>query len=85
MTIDAGGSAGHLCISGGIRRFNGQVAISNIVGNIAISLNLDGISASGGPTAFAPGDTRNFQCWFRDVQNGTATPNFTNAVAVTLL
>lgn len=85
VTPNAGGSAGDLCISGGLGRYNGQVQNSGPAGQATLVMRPDNIPTPSGSTAFAPGDTWNFQCWSRDVENGMATSNFTNAVAVTLL
>lgn len=85
VTPNVGGSAGDLCISGGLGRYNGQVVNSGPAGEAELVMRPDNVPTPSGSTAFAPGDTWNFQCWSRDVANGVATSNFTNAIAVTLL
>lgn len=85
VTPNPGGSAGDLCVSGTFGRFNSQIAASDASGNLSILVSTGALPSPSGVIAFAPGDTWNFQCWSRDVQNGVAASNFTNAVAVTLL
>jgi len=74
------GSQGNICLSGNIARYN-QVAniIQGPTGSIQIDLTAIPVNL---PTAVMPGDTWNFQCWYRD-NNPGATSNFTDAVSVT--
>ncbi|MCP3918795.1 MAG: hypothetical protein GY711_24880 [bacterium] len=73
------GSQGIICLSGNIGRFNAQ---SQIIQGPTGSLQVDLTSIPvNPPTAVQPGDTWNFQCWYRDSNPGT-TSNFTNAVSV---
>ncbi|MCP3920011.1 MAG: hypothetical protein GY711_31160 [bacterium] len=77
------GSQGVLCLTcgfqgcSGIGRYNqaGQI-IQGPVGTIPIDLGALPLSPA---QAVQPGDTWNFQCWFRDL----GSSNFTDAVAVT--
>ncbi|MCP3918675.1 MAG: hypothetical protein GY711_24275 [bacterium] len=71
------GSAGFICLSGNIGRFN-QAAniIQGPMGSIAVDLNAIPVN----PTSpVQVGETWHFQCWYRD----SGTSNFTDAVAVT--
>ena len=73
------GSQGFICIAGDIGRFNqaGNI-IQGPTHTIQIDLNSLPTNAPGSQQAM-PGETLNFQCWFRDVNNN----NFTDAVSVT--
>ncbi len=74
------GSSGLICLGGNIGRYN-QVAniIQGPMGSIQIDLTAIPVNP---PTAVIPGDTWNFQCWFRDIGS---TSNFTDAVRVTFI
>lgn len=85
FTPNPGGSVGNLCLSGGIGRFNGSVVNSGLNGETGIAFNSATTPGPNGPFAIQPGQTWNFQLWTRDIQNGVATSNYTNAVAVTFL
>jgi len=76
-----GGSQGNLCLSGTIGRFVHQVQSSGAGGDFGIEIDLQHVPAY---SAVAPGDTLNFQAWFRDA-NPHATSNYTNGVSVTFL
>ncbi|MCP3916324.1 MAG: hypothetical protein GY711_12275 [bacterium] len=72
------GSVGYVCLAGNIGRFNDAC---QIVTGPRGSLLLDLAAIPVNPTqAVVPGETWNFQCWFRDAGS---TNNFTNGVAVT--
>ena len=73
------GSQGFICLSGNIGRYN-QVAniIQGPAGSIQIALGAIPVNP---PTAVMPGETWNFQCWFRDV-NPMLTSNFTDGVEI---
>ena len=74
-----GGSQGNLCLGGTIGRFAQQVQSSGAAGSMAIAVDVTNLPAGLG--AIQPGETWNFQCWFRDANPG-ATSNFTQGVAV---
>ncbi len=76
-----GGSQGVLCLSGTIGRPAGPVFNSGAdgVGSVQVDLTLLPLTP---PVAAMPGETWNFQAWYRDV-NPAPTSNFTDAVAVT--
>lgn len=71
------GSSGFICLTGTIGRFN---AISQIVqgptGSIDVDLAAIPVSP---PQAVQPGETWNFQCWYRT----SGTSNFTDGLSVT--
>ncbi|MCP3919283.1 MAG: hypothetical protein GY711_27405 [bacterium] len=74
------GSQGVICLSGTIGRFN-QIAqiIQGPSGSLAVDLTAIPVSP---PVAVQPGETWNFQCWFRD-NNPVPTSNFTDGLSVT--
>ncbi|MEL6713344.1 MAG: hypothetical protein AAFP86_06195, partial [Planctomycetota bacterium] len=80
---NVGGSSGSLCLStNGFGRFNAEIGVSDATGRYAIPLDPTAIPQ---PTAFEaaqPGETWYFQTWFRDVEGGVQTSNFSNGVAV---
>lgn len=78
-----GGSSGNLCLGGnGFGRFNLEVGVSDLQGRFALPFSPTAIPQPNGFAAAQPGETWFFQTWFRDLVGGTATSNFTNAVAV---
>lgn len=66
-------------MGGTIGRFAQQVQSSGAAGSMAIAVDVTNLPAGLG--AIQPGETWNFQCWFRDANPG-ATSNFTQGVAV---
>ena len=77
--VNPPGSSGFLCLGGAIGRFTSQVQNSGPEGVISIAVDLTALPQPTGPVAVMPGDTWNFQCWYRDVGN---TNNFTDAVEI---
>ena len=77
-----GGSQGNLCILGNMARFNSQIANSGAGGSISALIDINAIPLGTGPVGIAPGETWNFQAWFRDL-NPTTTSNFTDGIAIT--
>ena len=82
------GSDGNLCLAnpaGGTSPglFSGSILPTGPTGIAAMPVDLTGLPLGGG-VAVAPGDTFNFQFWFRDEDSsGQRTNNFSDAVAVT--
>ncbi len=74
-----GGSQGMLHLSLPIVRFSGDVLLSDQSGEVTFSPDLTALPQA---TVLQPGDTWNFQMWFRDVNPGP-TSNTTNGLAVT--
>ena len=76
-----------MCLGGDVGRYNciacGQIMPSGPNGSLRIGpaqgLRLGNLPLSVPPTSVSPGDTVNFQCWYRDLG---ASNNFTDAVAV---
>ena len=80
------GSVGTLCLGGSIGRFIGPGQVQNSGAAGAFSLAID-LTALPDPTlglvAALPGETWNFQAWYRDITlAGGATSNFSSAIAV---
>ncbi len=82
------GSDGNLCLAnpaGGASPglFSGSILPTGPTGIAAMPVDLTGLPLGSG-VAVAPGDTFNFQFWFRDENSaGQRTNNFSDAVAVT--
>lgn len=70
---------GFLCVGGDLFRFSTVQTTS--MGTA--SFLLDNRNLPFGAPSFAPGQTANFQFWFRDAAGGGAGFNFSNALAVT--
>jgi hypothetical protein len=74
------GSSGRLCLSGApLARFAPPVMNTGPFGRLDLALDLTSLPFSP-QVAVQPGDTWNFQAWFRDTP---ATSNFTNAITIT--
>ncbi len=72
------GSNGFICLGGAVGRYNQSQNI--IVGPTgSIQIDLTAVPQPAGLVAVVPGETWNFQAWYRDVGN---TNNFTDAVSV---
>ena len=84
FVVNPGGSAGNLCLGGGIGRYvgPGQIQNSGSSGLVDLTLDLTMIPTPTGLVAVAAGDTWNFQCWYRDAVGGQATSNFTDGVEI---
>ncbi|MEZ6015025.1 MAG: SUMF1/EgtB/PvdO family nonheme iron enzyme [Planctomycetota bacterium] len=78
-----GGSAGNLCLGNPIGRLVGGVAVnSGATGVVDVTANLNVLPQPTGAVAVLPGETWNFQCWYRDAVGGSATSNFSDGLAV---
>lgn len=78
-----GGSQGHLCLGGGIGRHVSQIGSASASGSITIDVDLGALPRPAPPfhRAVQPGETWNFQTWYRDGGDS----NFTDGVSVTFL
>ena len=74
-----GGSDGNLCLAGKIGRFASQVQSSGPGGEFSIPVDLSDLPPP--LSAVLPGETWNFQAWYRDA-NPVPTSNFTQGLAV---
>lgn len=76
-------SSGFLCLAAPIGRYSAFVQNSGNTGAVLFDVNPSLISQPSGSVAAVPGETWNFQYWYRDVgAGGVPTSNFTNACAV---
>ena len=80
-----GGSQGNLCLGGSIGRYFAAVASSGDDGCLQLTLDLTAVPQPNGFASVAPGDTWNFQAWFRDSVGGAATSNFTDGLGIDFL
>ena len=70
------GSNGFICLGGDIGRYNGNVGQGPSFG---LQIDLTSMPVNP-PVAVQPGETWNFQAWYRDIGN---TNNFTDGVSIT--
>lgn len=84
FTAMPGGSAGNLCLGGPIGRFvgPGQIQNSGASGSVQLPVDLTQVPTPTGLVSVQPGQTWNFQCWFRDSSGGAATSNFSDGLEV---
>ena len=86
FTMNAGGSAGNLCLAGAIGRYvgPGQVQNTGALGRMELPIDLTSVPTPNGFIALTAGTTWNFQAWNRDMYPGGATSNFTDGVTIVL-
>ena len=77
-----GGSGGNLCLGPPLGRYASQVNSTGTLGELTLMVNVETIPTPGGPHHAQPGETWNFQAWYRDMNPGP-TSNFTDAISVT--
>ncbi|MEM6569298.1 MAG: hypothetical protein AAF957_12860 [Planctomycetota bacterium] len=75
------GSRGNLCLGGAIGRLL-PATPTGPDGTSSIDIDVMAIPQPNGAAAAFPGDTWFFQCWYRDSDLGTPTPNFSDSVVV---
>ncbi|MDG1050536.1 MAG: hypothetical protein P8R46_10055 [Planctomycetota bacterium] len=80
-----GGSQGDLCLGGAIGRYvgPGQIVNSGATGEVTLPLDLTQTPQPTGFVSVQPGETWNFQAWYRDSVGGSATSNFTDGLSIT--
>jgi hypothetical protein len=78
FVANPGGSQGNLCLGGNIGRFNAQVGNSGSGGAFTQSIDLS-FMPTNPPQPTLPGQTWNFQCWYRDLGGNS---NFTDGLEV---
>ncbi len=76
------GSQGYLCLGGAIGRYKTDIMNTGAAGTAELQLDLTTTPTPNGPVAIQPGETWNFQLWFRDSNPGP-TSNFTDGVSIT--
>ena len=78
-----GGSAGNICLGNPIGRLVGGVIVnSGATGVVNVPANLNVMPQPTGTVVVQPGETWNFQCWYRDTLLGFPTSNFSDGLAV---
>ncbi|QDV08031.1 Thermophilic serine proteinase precursor [Planctomycetes bacterium Poly30] len=77
-----GGSTGNLCLGGSVGRFQSQVASTGTGSSVTIAIDLNAVPQPNGSVAAMPGDTWNFQAWYRDSLIGIPITNFTDGLSV---
>ena len=77
-----GGSQGNLCVGSNAGRYLGQVGNSGFLGSFSITVDTGAIPQPTMTVPALPGETWNFQCWYRD-QNPGNTSNFSRGYSVT--
>ena len=85
MVAGPGGSQGTLCLGGAIGRYvgPGQIVNSGSTGEITLAIDLTQTPQPTGLVSVQPGETWNFQAWYRDAIGGSATSNFTDGLSIT--
>ncbi len=78
-----GDNSGNLCLGGGIGRYSGpgQIGQSGSAGVISLQLDLAQTPTPLGFVSVAPGETWNYQAWFRNFTS-TGTSNFTTGLSI---
>lgn len=83
--VNPGGSTGVLCLGPPIGRLvGGQVVNSGSTGLVRVQADLTALPQPGGAAVALPGETWNFQYWYRDVVGGIALSRFSDGLAVLL-
>ena len=77
------GSEGNLCIGGAIGRYQAQISNSGAAGAISLLTDLTALPQPNGSVVVLPGDTWNFQAWFRDqAASGMSSSNLSDGLEV---
>ena len=61
----------------------GQIQNSGAAGSIALPIDLTMHPTPNGLISVLPGESWNFQLWYRDSVSGSATSNFSNGLQLT--
>jgi hypothetical protein len=77
-----GSSQGNLCLGGAIGFYSTNLVNSGSSGQFSLQLDLTQTPTPSGLVAVQPGETWNFQAWYRD-KNPTRTSNLTDGISVT--
>ncbi|QDV04893.1 hypothetical protein Poly30_03870 [Planctomycetes bacterium Poly30] len=87
FVMNPGGSSGNLCLSGAIGRYvgPGQIQNSGTSGTIGLTLDLTNTPQPNGAVSILPGQTWNYQAWFRDTSATGPTSNFTDGLQIDYL
>lgn len=82
FTAAYGGGQGNLCLGGAMGQHKALVGNTGAAGVYSSAIDLTQVPTPTGFVSVLPGETWNWQCWFRD-QNPTRTTNLTDAIAIT--
>jgi hypothetical protein len=74
-----------LCVGAPTGRYRAQLANSGIFGLIPLVVDLNAVPQPNGNVVVQPGETWNFQLWYRDSALGFPTSNFTDGYTITFL
>ena len=82
FVMNPGGSSGNLCLGGAIGRYvgAGQIGNTGSTGELMLAIDLTNVPQPTGSVSVIPGETWNFQAWFRDSTGTGATSNFTDGL-----
>lgn len=85
FVMNPGTSMGNLCLGGAIGRYSAldEVQNSGLTGQFELQIDLTMTPTPTGFVAIMPGETWNFQAWYRDLVAGVSTSNFTDAISIT--
>jgi len=81
FVANPGGSQGNLCLGGSTGRHVSTLGSTGAAGELSATLDLTQMPTPSGPYVVQPGETWNFQCWFRDMNPGS-TSNFTDGLEI---
>lgn len=88
FVVGAGGSQGDLCVGGNLGRFNraalNEIQNSGATGRFELTIDLTNMPTAMGAQSISAGETRVFQCWYRDANPGV-TSNFSDGVEIVFL
>lgn len=86
FVMNAGGSAGTLCLGVPIGRYvgPGQIQNAGTTGTITLPVDWTQVPQPNGGVVASAGQTWNFQAWYRDVNLGFTTSNFSDGLSVVL-
>lgn len=77
------GSAGDLCLGGAVGRFAGAIGTASATGELGLSVDLTNLPQPSGRVSAQPGETWNFQLWYRDTDpQGGASSNFSSTIGI---
>ncbi|MEM9798819.1 MAG: hypothetical protein AAGA20_00750 [Planctomycetota bacterium] len=84
FTANPAGSAGNLCLSGAIGRYvgPGEIRQADSAGLWRLAIDLTATPQPNGVVPVLAGETWNYQAWYRDSLNGTATSNFSPGLSI---
>jgi len=84
FVMNPGGSQGNLSVGANTGRYISQIGNSGFSGNIPLTVDVMAIPQATGDVVALPGDTFNFQCWYRDA-NPNSTSNMSRGYSVLFL